>query len=352
MENTITSNTMKFGVITVSDRSFRGTREDVSGQRACDLLGTLGSVVFRTLVPDETAPIQNSVIQAVDAGADIIITTGGTGITRRDRTPDAVGSILFYDIPGLPELIRSTSQVRTAALTRSRAGVVDHEGRRSCVICLPGSPNGVTEGISCLSPLFHHVVEQLNDADHPAHEAHPHADHLPHAAITRQLAKLSEENTHSTPKKNRREDQILTDPEGGVVTAKIQDTEISMAELEAAVQSDRAGAVLSFCGQVRNHDQGRAVESIDYEAHPNAAEVLHTIAGEVAQTAGLCSIAVIHRYGLLKVGEVALGAAISAEHRHEAYEAMETLINRIKLELPVWKKQKFTEGGSQWSGLT
>lgn len=341
MENTIASNTMKFGVITVSDRSFRGTREDVSGQRAYDLLATLGSVVFRTLVPDETTPIQNSVIQAVDAGADIIITTGGTGITRRDRTPDAVGSLLSYDIPGLPELIRSTSHVRTAALTRSCAGVVDHEGRRSCVICLPGSPTGVTEGISCLSPLFHHIVEQLNDADHPTH-----------AAVTRQLAKLDREDTHNTSEKNLREDHAFSGTEGGVVTAKIQDTEISMAELEAAVTSDRAGAVLSFCGQVRNHDQGQPVESIDYAAHPNAAEVLHTIAGEVAQTAGLCSVAVIHRYGHLEVGEVALGTAISAEHRHEAYEAMETLINRIKLELPVWKKQKFTEGGSQWSGLT
>lgn len=366
---------INFGVITVSDRSARGEREDISGRAARDVLAQLGNVVSSVLVPDGIEPVQDAVRECVSKGAQIVITTGGTGITSRDCTPQAISQILSYEIPGLSELVRAQSKVATAALTRSIAGVLEISDRRACVICLPGSPGGVVEGITILQPLFEHIAAQLADSDHSTtirnHEhAHsdvrhagesllsddasePEATVQTHESVTRQLAKLS---ASGTPQANVDSHEPCDGKTPKAVAelvpiVRVQDAEISMDELEAAVRSDRAGAVLSFAGRVRNHDGGRAVEAIEYVAHPGAPDVLTTIAHEIAQTHGICGVAVIHRFGHLQIGEIALGVVISAEHRHEAFEAMDALINRVKMELPVWKRQEFLHGESQWSGM-
>lgn len=120
--------------------------------------------------------------------------------------------------------------------------------------------------------------------------------------------------------------------------------------VEAAVAAPECGAVVTFRGVVRDDDDGRAVTSLDYEAHPDAAETLRKVCQAVSEETGL-RVAAVHRFGHLEVGHVALVAAASAGHRREAFEACSLLVERIKAEVPIWKKQQFTDGESEWVGL-
>ncbi|WP_275006131.1 molybdenum cofactor biosynthesis protein MoaE [Promicromonospora iranensis] len=120
--------------------------------------------------------------------------------------------------------------------------------------------------------------------------------------------------------------------------------------VEAAVAAPECGAVVTFRGVVRDDDGGRHVTSLDYEAHPDATAVLQKVCQVVATETGL-RVAATHRYGHLEVGDVALVAAASAGHRKEAFEACSLLVERIKAEVPIWKKQQFTDGESEWVGL-
>lgn len=322
-----------FGVITVSDRVSRGAAIDKSGPLCAELLAEHGNVVFSTVVEDGIESVQGAIYDAMHNGAAIIVTTGGTGITRRDLTPQAVSSLLSFEIAGIPELIRRSSKVVTACMTRSVAGIIDDGESRSCIITLPGSPNGVAEGITAVAPLFTHIADQLTDGDHSVipPTSTPHS----HESVTAQLAFNTERSTGA----------------GIVTTAHVSEQPVDLAGLEASVMNDAAGAVLVFNGRVRNHDLGRSVDGIDYCAHPSASSTLADIAQKVAMEFGLHAIAVQHRVGHLDIGDVALGAAVSASHRKEAFLALDTLVNRIKLELPVWKKQDFSDGTSQWSGM-
>ena len=114
--------------------------------------------------------------------------------------------------------------------------------------------------------------------------------------------------------------------------------------------SPAAGAIVTFRGQVRDHDEGRAVVAIDYEAHPDADAVVRRIAEDAARGSGASRIAVLHRTGHAEVGDVALGAAVSAAHRKEALRVLEDVVEKVKLQLPVWKRQFFADGTSEWTG--
>ena len=117
----------------------------------------------------------------------------------------------------------------------------------------------------------------------------------------------------------------------------------------ASVGSDADGAVLLFLGVVRNHAGGRAVEGIRYDAYEAmATEELGAIAREAAERLGTDRIAVVHRVGELAVGEVSVAVAVSSPHRAEAYAASRQIIEEIKKRLPVWKKERYREGGSAW----
>ncbi len=125
---------------------------------------------------------------------------------------------------------------------------------------------------------------------------------------------------------------------------------IDVAALERRVRSDRAGAVVTFTGVVRDHDGGRGVTRIRYEAHPSAPAVLAGVAGEFARE-GVHTLAVVHRVGLLEVGDVALVAVVAASHREEAFRCVSDLVDRVKEVVPVWKNQEFTDGTTEWTGL-
>lgn len=125
---------------------------------------------------------------------------------------------------------------------------------------------------------------------------------------------------------------------------------IDEAAIRASVEAPDCGALVMFCGVVRNHDVGRSVLSLDYQAHPDAQRFLLECCTSVASETGL-AVAAAHRVGSLQIGDVALYAAVSASHRAEAFDACERLVESIKHSIPIWKRQRFTDGTSEWVGL-
>ncbi|MBL8928613.1 MAG: molybdenum cofactor biosynthesis protein MoaE [Kineosporiaceae bacterium] len=137
-------------------------------------------------------------------------------------------------------------------------------------------------------------------------------------------------------------------PQRRVVLTAISDCPLDVRAHERAVADVRSGAVVTFSGEVRDHDGGRAVVGIEYEGHPNAAAVLAEIVAEVVPQTDAEAVAVTHRIGELAVGESAIVVAVSAAHRHEAFAACSRIVDEVKHRLPVWKRQRFADGTEEW----
>ena len=130
----------------------------------------------------------------------------------------------------------------------------------------------------------------------------------------------------------------------------LRDTPLDVAEVLAAVQDPAAGGVVSFTGLVRDHDGGKGVTELEYEAHPGAQEAMAAVAERIAGELPVHALAAVHRTGLLAVGDVAVVVAASASHRDQAFEAARRLIDDLKATGPIWKRQVFLDGEQEWVG--
>ncbi|MBV1946789.1 molybdenum cofactor biosynthesis protein MoaE [Streptomyces sp. BV129] len=130
----------------------------------------------------------------------------------------------------------------------------------------------------------------------------------------------------------------------------LRETPLSLDEVYAAVGDDAAGGTALFVGTVRDHDGGKSVSSLEYSAHPTAEQELRRVAEEIAAEFPVRALAAVHRTGLLAIGDVAVITAVSCPHRAEAFAACRKLIDTLKHEVPVWKRQIFTDGATEWVG--
>jgi molybdenum cofactor synthesis domain-containing protein len=163
---------IKTGLLTISDRAAEGIREDVSGLVLREIVGNRGmQVVLQSIVSDDPEEIQTTLRKWADSGdVDLVLTTGGTGFSSRDRAPEATRAVIERETPGLSEAMRSASLQITphAMLSRGISGIRG----RVLIVNLPGSPKAVKENLRVLLPVLPHAVDLLRD-DPRSESGHP-----------------------------------------------------------------------------------------------------------------------------------------------------------------------------------
>jgi molybdenum cofactor synthesis domain-containing protein len=156
---------MRGEVVVASNRAASGVYADTTGPLIVDFLTELGFMVEAPVVVPDGEPVGAAIAAAVEGGARVVITTGGTGLTPTDRTPEVTRALLDFEVPGIPEAIRSygvRKDVPTAVLSRGVAGVIG-----TClVVNLPGSRGGVKDSLAVLRSILVHAVEQVVGSDH------------------------------------------------------------------------------------------------------------------------------------------------------------------------------------------
>jgi molybdopterin synthase catalytic subunit len=130
--------------------------------------------------------------------------------------------------------------------------------------------------------------------------------------------------------------------------AEVSDLPLDVGAHSAATRDAAAGADVSFCGVVRDHDEGRTVVELEYTSHPSAEAILHQVAEEIAADPAVLAVAVSHRIGVLRIGDVALVASVTAAHRKQAFDSCQRLVDEVKARLPIWKRQVFADGTDEW----
>ncbi len=135
------------------------------------------------------------------------------------------------------------------------------------------------------------------------------------------------------------------------IATGITEDPLDAAALISSARRDTCGAVASFVGVVRNHDGGESVDAIEYSSHPSSPQILREIVSEMRDRPGVHCIVAWHRVGHLEIGDDAMVVAVAAEHRAQAFRAVETIVEDVKAKLPIWKKQELSDGSHNWSGL-
>ncbi len=133
-----------------------------------------------------------------------------------------------------------------------------------------------------------------------------------------------------------------------MISVLLTDQAIALSDFVAQVETHSAGAIATFCGNVRTHDHGKEVSALTYEVHPETETILSKVVTEVAERHNVISVSVAHRFGKVDLGQSALIVAISAEHRGEAFATCSEMVDEIKAKIPIWKHQVFTDGTDEW----
>lgn len=139
--------------------------------------------------------------------------------------------------------------------------------------------------------------------------------------------------------------------DGVVILAEIHAAPLSLDEAVAAVNLPAAGCVVTFVGAIRDSDRGKEVVSLEYTAHPTASVALRLVAEEAASLDGVIAVAVMHRTGMLHVGDLAVVVAVAAGHRGAGFDGCRRLVDGLKEAVPLWKRQSFADGTSEWVGM-
>jgi molybdenum cofactor synthesis domain-containing protein len=307
-------------VIVASNRAASGVYADQTGPLIAKWLTEHSYEVPEPIVVHDGEPVGKALRACLEEGVHVVITTGGTGISPTDRTPEFTAPLLDYELPGVADAVRSAGlpAVPTAVLSRGLAGVAG----RTLVVNLPGSRGGVKDGLGVLDGILGHAVDQLHGADHPRHgePVAPEAEQATAAVAAPRIA-----------------------------LAQVTEAPLSVHDHARVVEDQAAGAVVTFSGVVRDHDKGRSVRALFYEGHPSASDVLARVVSEVsAGRPGVRAVAVSHRIGALEIGDVALACAVSAEHRGDAFATCADLVDEVKARLPIWKHQHFADGSDEW----
>lgn len=342
-------------VIIASTRAADGTYEDRTGPVLVQWLASRGlDAVTKHIVPDGSA-VGEALAAAIAEEIDVIVTSGGTGISPTDATAEQTAPFIEREMPGVLEAVRrlGAEKTPTSLLSRGLAGMAG----RSFVVNLPGSRGGVRDGIAVLDPILDHLLEQREGGGHggtgsgaggSSEDLRDHGSHgeAPMGGATRGRSRFAVDLGSL---------RIPEDPAMGSVAERIRYAEVteepvSIAAMAAAVADRRCGAVVTFDGVVRDHDGGRSVQALEYTAHPTAGAIIADVAREIAARYPDTLVAVVHRHGPLAIGDSALACAVAAPHRKQAFVACDDLVDTVKERVPIWKHQRFEDGQSEWVG--